>query len=83
MCPEPRHTQATIRRAKRPCVSPDSLPTAGEHTGNEDKMELLLYMSSQLQAMETYIAQWDDADCEQVEVSKEASMRSHRVAIHS
>ena len=54
-----------MRRGKRLSLSPDLLPTTGECTGNREIVELLLDMSSRLQAMEAYIAQQEEADREQ------------------
>ena len=69
-----------MMRAKKLPLSPNLPPRVGGHTGKEEMMELVLDMSNGLQAMEAYIAQWDEADHEQVEVSKAASMRTARVA---
>ena len=72
------------RANKRPSLSPDLLPTMGECTGNEERLiELLLDITSCLQATESYIAQWEDTDNEQVMRSESALMRSPRAATHN
>ena len=59
----------------RPSLSPDRPPVAGKSTGNEALMEVLLYMSSRMHAMDEHVSQHEQDDCKQPQ-EYEAVMRS-------
>ena len=79
--PDTGSPKKKMRRAKIPYLSPDRPHVAGQHTGNEAMMELLLDVSSRMHAMKEYVAQHEQADCKHALTNEAVRMSSPRLAL--